>query len=167
MIELFAQKSETFSLPKDAGLTRIPVEEDVVSLSAILLEEGYYEALQGAKIDMDGVTIIDEKLLIPFKARAFLDLSERKEQGDKIDSRSIKKHRNDVFRLAQLLPRDSMIEMPASIQEDMRHFLDLAEADETLKPKDFGVQMTREEGVALLRSVYLVSSKTSGGKKAD
>ena len=37
---------------------------------------------------------------------------------------------------------------------DMRHFLALAEADETLNPKDFGVQMTREEGVALLRSEY-------------
>ena len=154
MIELFAQKPKALNLPDDAGLTPIPVEEDVVSLSAILLEEGYYEALQGAKRDMDGVTIIDERLLIPFKARAFLDLSERKEQGDKIDSKAIKKHRSDVFRLAQLLPGDADIEMPAPIQEDMRHFLDLVEADEMLKPKDFGVQMTREEGVALLRSAY-------------
>ena len=54
----------------------------------------------------------------------------------------------------QLLPGNADIEMPEPIREDMRHFLALAEADETLNPKDFGVQMTREEGVALLRSEY-------------
>ena len=154
MIELFARKPETLKLPDDAGLTPIPVEEDVVSLSAILLEEGYYEALQNAKRDMDGVTVIDKTLLIPFKARAFLDLTERKDGGENIDSRNIKKHRNDVFRLVQLLPGDTKIKMPEPIQADMRRFLELAEADETLNPKDFGVQLTRDEGVALLRSAY-------------
>lgn len=154
MIELFARKPEALDLPDDAELTPIPVEEDAVSLSAILLEEGYYEALQGAKRDMDGVTVIDETLLIPFKARAFLDLTERKEQGEKIDSKNIKKHRSDVFRLAQLLPGDAAIEMPDPIKDDMRRFLELAEADNTLNPKDFGVPLTREEGVALLRSAY-------------
>lgn len=154
MIELFSRKPEVLNLPDDAGLTPIPVDEDVVSLSAILLEEGYYEALQDAKRDMDGVTIIDETLLIPFKARAFLDLSERKAQGENIDSKNIKKHRSDVFRLAQLLPGDVKIEMPEPIQEDMRRFLDLVEGDKTLNPKDFGVPLTRDEGVTLLRSAY-------------
>ena len=154
MIELFSRKPEALNLSGDAGLTPIPVEEDVVSLSAILLEEGYYEALQSAKRDMDGVTIIDETLLIPFKARAFLDLSKRKEQGEKIDRKNIKKHRSDVFRLAQLLAGDADIETPEPIQEDMRRFLELTEADETLNPKDFGVPLTRDEAVALLRSAY-------------
>ncbi len=154
MIELFSRKPEALNLPDDAGLTPIPVDEDVVSLSAILLEEGYYEALQGAKRDMDGITIIDETLLIPFKARAFLDLTDRKAQGENIDSRNIKKHRNDVFRLAQLLPEGAKIEMPEQIREDMSRFLDLAEADKTLNPKDLDVRLTREEAIALLRSAY-------------
>ena len=154
MIELFSRKPEALNLPDDAGLTPIPVEEDVVSLSAILLEEGYYEALQGAKRDMDGVTIIDEKLLIPFKARAFLDLTDRKAQGENIDSKNIKKHRNDVFRLAQLLPEGAKIEMPEQIREDMSRFLDLAEADKTLNPKDLDVPLTREEAVTLMQSAY-------------
>jgi hypothetical protein len=74
MIELFSRTPGTLDLPDDAALTPIPVEEDVVSLSAILLDEGYYEALQAAKRKLDGVTIINETLLIPFKARAFLHL---------------------------------------------------------------------------------------------
>jgi hypothetical protein len=75
MIELFSRKPGTLELPEDAGLTPIPVEEDIVSLSAILLDEGYYDALQTGKRKLDGVTVIDETLLIPFKARAFLDLT--------------------------------------------------------------------------------------------
>ncbi len=60
-------------IPEGVTLTRISVEDDIVSLSAILLEDGYYEALDLAKQKIDGVTIIDQTILIPFKARAFLD----------------------------------------------------------------------------------------------
>ncbi|WP_271554018.1 hypothetical protein [Bradyrhizobium sp. CCBAU 45394] len=106
---------------------------------------------------MDGVTVIDETLLIPFKARAFLDLTARAEAGEKIDAKNIKKHRNDAFRLAQLLPKDASIVMADPIREDLRKFLDLAAADATLDPKAFDVQLTRDEAIALLRSAYGVA----------
>jgi len=154
MIELFSRKPGTLDLPEDAELTRIPVEEDIVSLSAILLDDGYYEALQIAKRKVEGVTVIDATLLIPFKARAFLDLSERKAAGESIDSKNIKKHRTDVFRLAQLLPEDASIELSERIRDDIRRFLDLAEADGTLDPKAFNVPFTRDTAINLLRSAY-------------
>ncbi len=154
MIELFSRKPGTLDLPENAELTPIPVEEDIVSLSAILLDDGYYEALQSAKRKIEGVTVIDETLLIPFKARAFLDLSARAEAGERIDSKNIKKHRNDVLRLTQLLPGDASITLPDQIRDDMRRFLDLAEADDTLDPKALNVPFTRDEAIALLRSVY-------------
>ncbi|MEO3434237.1 hypothetical protein [Inquilinus sp. CAU 1745] len=154
MIELFSRKPGTLDLPGNAELTPIPVEEDIVSLSAILLDDGYYEALQSAKRKIEGVTIIDETLLIPFKARAFLDLSARSEAGERIDGKNIRKHRNDVLRLTQLLPGDAAISLPEQIQEDMRRFLDLAAADETLDPKAIKVPFTRDEAIALLRSAY-------------
>lgn len=154
MIELFSRTPGTLELPEDAGLTPIPVEEDIVSLSAILLDEGYYEALHAAKRQVDGVTIIDETLLIPFKARAFLDLTERSEAGEKIDSKNVKKHRSDVFRLVQLLPADASVEISETIREDLRRFIELAEADESLNLKDLKINMSREDATALLRSVY-------------
>ncbi len=157
MIELFSRKPGTLTLPDDAELTPIPVEEDVVSLSAILLDDGYYEAMQSAKRVVDGVTIVDETLLIPFKARAFLDLSERAAKGEKIDSKNVKKHRADVFRLAQLLPRDANIKLAEPIVADLKRFLDLAAKDATLDPKSFGVPFSRDEAVALLRSAYGLS----------
>ncbi|CCV05887.1 conserved hypothetical protein [Mesorhizobium metallidurans STM 2683] len=135
-------------------MTPIPVEEDIVSLSAILLDNGYHDALQAAKRKVDAVTVVDETLLIPFKARAFLDLTARAEAGEKIDGKNIKKHRNDVFRLAQLLPKDASIKLTDSIREDLRKFLDAAQADETLDARVFEVSFKRDEAVALLRSAY-------------
>jgi len=154
MIKLFSRKPEASTLPDDAELTPIPVEEDAVGLSAILFEDNHHAALQGAKRTVKGVMSIDETLLIPFKARAFLDLTEWKARGGKIDSQNIEKHRRDVFRLARLLPGDAAIDMPAPIKEDMRQFLEQAEADNTLNPMDFDVPLTRDEGVAILRSAY-------------
>lgn len=154
MIELFSRKPGTLNLPEGTGLTPIPVEEDIVSLSAILLDEGYYDALQAGKRRLEGVTVIDETLLIPFKARAVLDLTARSEAGEKIDSKNIKKHRNDVFRLAQLLPGDASIKLADPIREDLRRFLELAQADDTLDPKAFDVPLTRDEAITLLRSAY-------------
>ena len=140
--------------PIHAPTPPIPVDEDIVSLSAILLDEGYFEALQAAKRQIYGITIIDETLLIPFKARAFLDLTARLEAGGNVDRKDIKKHRNDVFRLAQLLPLDASVDLPESVRLDLRTFVDSAQADETLDPKAFGVPFGRNEAANLLRTVY-------------
>ena len=37
--------------------------------------------------------------LIPFKARAWMDLTDRKATGVHVDSKNIRKHKNDIFRL--------------------------------------------------------------------
>ena len=55
MIELFARRPGNLDLPEDARLARIPVDEDIVSLSAILLDENYFEALQAARRQIDGI----------------------------------------------------------------------------------------------------------------
>lgn len=153
-IELFARRPETLVLPDGAHLARIPVEEDVASLSAILLEEAYYEALVATKSIVDDVTIANIELLIPFKAHAYLNLFRSKDQGEQIGSKEIEKHRNDVFRLAQLLPRDAVFEMPQKIKEDMCLFLATVEEDENFNPNALDVPLTRGEGVGLLRSAY-------------
>jgi hypothetical protein len=154
MIELFARKPGTLNLPDDAQVTPIPVDKDVVSLSAILLDDTYYAAIQSAKRVVDGVTTVDETLLIPFKARAFLDLSDRSANGEKVDGKNIKKHRNDVFRLAQLLRTGEVIELAESIKADLRQFLERAGKDDTLDPKSFDVPFSRDEGIKLLRTAY-------------
>ncbi len=154
MIELFSRKPEMLNLPEDIAISRIPVEEEVVSLSAVLLEDDYFHALQSARRIVSGVTILDEALLIPFKVRAFLDLGDRVAGGGSVDGKHIKKHRNDVFRLLQLLPYDAAIEIAETIRTDLRRFIDKIENDDTFTPTSFGVQMTLQEGIELLRSAY-------------
>ena len=154
MIEIFARRPVDLDLPEDAIYTRIPVDQDIVSLSAILLNDAYFEALQKAKHQIDGVTILDETLLIPFKALAVLDLTTQSEEGANVHRKDIRKHRNDVFRLAQLLPEEARIALPEPVRRDLRAFVELARADESLNPKAFGVPFTRNEAADLLRTVY-------------
>lgn len=103
---------------------------------------------------LDGVSVLNENLLIPFKTKAHLDLSKRKAEGQKIGKKDVNKHRNDVFRLAQLLPEDRSVELPQSIRDDLLEFLDAVANDDDFDPRNFGVDLTRDEGIALLRAVY-------------
>ncbi len=157
MIELFSRRPVDLDLSEDAIHGRIPVEQDIVSLSAILLDDAYFAALQAAKRHLDGVTIIDETLLIPFKARAVLDLTARSEEGANVNQKDIRKHRNDVIRLAQLLPQDARVALPELVRRDLRAFVDLTHADQTLDPRAFDVPFTRDEAADLLRTVYGLS----------
>ena len=154
MIELFSRRPGTLDLPDDAVLTPIPVEDDVISLSAILLEDSYYKALQSARQSIQGVAIIDETLLIPFKAHAFLDLTARSQAGANVDAKKIRKHRNDVFRLVQLLRTGVPIALPEPIRQDLQNFVDQTAADDSLDPTAFGVPFSRGEAINLLRSSY-------------
>ncbi len=125
MIELFSRKPDALVLPDSVHLSPITVEDSILSLSAILLDDEYYQALDHAKTILNGVSIIDQTILIPFKARAYLNLTESKEKGDAaVKSADISKHRLDVFRLAQLLTRSSTVQISDSIKNDLRTFID-------------------------------------------
>lgn len=154
MIELFSRQPDGFELPADFDITKVSVDEGILSLSAILLDENYYAALQNHKVILDGISLLDQNLLIPFKAKAFLDLTQRQTDGEKVDKDDIKKHKNDVFRLAQLLTEETTVEIPDAIRNDLRAYLETIENDESFDPKAFQVQMTRDEGIALIQKVY-------------
>lgn len=154
MIELFARDSGTFQLALAQAASPMPVEAEALNLSAILLDPDYFAALETNRRVVEGVSILDERLLIPFKARAFVDLSERRANGERVHARDIRKHGNDVFRLLQLLPGDASINVGAAIRDDLRRFADLVEANASFDPRQFSVDITRDEGLAQLRTAY-------------
>ena len=84
MIELFSRKVDAIELPEEAVLTPLPMDEDVSSLSAILLDEDYYQLLRSGTVIVDGVTVLGAAYLIPFKAKAWLDLTARKANGENV-----------------------------------------------------------------------------------
>ena len=79
MIELFARTD--FKLKEMNGLTPIHIDDEVSSLSAILLDEDYYAALLSGMVVVNGLSVLRPEYLLLFKAKAFLDLSERKTKG--------------------------------------------------------------------------------------
>jgi hypothetical protein len=123
MIELFSRRVEAITLPPDATLTPLPIDDEISSLSAILLDNDYYDFLQTGTVIVGGIPIIDAAHLIPFKAKAWLDLTQRKAKGGQVDSKNIRKHLNDIIRLSALLSPDFKMKLPDTVAGDMARFL--------------------------------------------
>jgi hypothetical protein len=124
MLELFSRKHEQVDLGDGQEIVPIPVGNDIHSLSAILLDENYYSLIRSQHDLRDGLAVANPTALILLKAHAWLDLTKRKEAGEKIDSKDIDKHRNDVFRLAGTLPGTPGPELQSSILVDLKAFLE-------------------------------------------
>ena len=138
MLELFAREPDLLKPLQGGHLTPIPFDEAVVSLSAILLDDAYYDFIIEGRREVDGVPMIGEDRLIPLKALAWLELSERRDAGEEIDSRNVRKHFNDVMRLSGLLTEDSKITVSGKVADDMKRFLDAAiDVEVDLKPLGF------------------------------
>lgn len=127
-IELFARNMGLINFPKDAHITPIPTDEDLSSLSAILMDDEYYNYTISHSQIVDGIHIANIDSLICLKARAYIDMIKRKERGDNIDSRNIEKHKKDVLRLVAMLPDNNII-LPNSIKENLLEFGDLIETN--------------------------------------
>lgn len=123
MLELFSRIPDGMVLMPGAELSPIPADEAVSSLSAILLDEDYYNFIVSGRQVADGLSFIGPERLIPLKANAWLDLSRRKLEGQDVDSRNIKKHRNDVLRISQLLSPAAQIGLPGRVAADLDQFL--------------------------------------------
>lgn len=121
MIELFARTE--YILESDAELTPIHIDDNVSSLSAILLNDAYYQTLLQGRYVIDGLSILKHSWLIPFKAKAWLDLNERSMRGEHVDSRDLKKHRNDIIRMAAELVLERC-KLPEEVRNDMESFID-------------------------------------------
>jgi len=122
MLELFSRRLEQMDIGVGQTITIIPAGEDLSSLSAILMDSAYYELIKGTKTILDDLPILQANGLIPLKARAWLDLTERKANGERIKELDIKKHRNDVFRLSLILV-DPPFTLADSIRIDLQRFI--------------------------------------------
>lgn len=123
MIELFSRNPKNINLSAGQMLTPITIEDTNVSLSAILMDSDYYNMINTMKKIDNGISYIPPIFLIPMKVRAYLDLKIRKENGENIDSKNIKKHKNDIIRLSFLLTENDMIELPDVIHNDIKQFI--------------------------------------------
>ncbi len=119
-IELFSKNPDILDLNVGTHLTPIPLEDDLSSLSAILMDEDYYRfTLEHSRLQHD-VHIASPIALIALKAKAFLDYSQRKASGHSECDKHIKKHKADIFRLTILLLPNERVETSAGLKTDLQ-----------------------------------------------
>lgn len=159
-LELFARKPDVIDLAAGAHLVPVPVSEDVSSLSAILVDEDYYGLVNAGKRKVGALTVLDPAYLVPLKARAWIDLTARQARGERVDSNDIKKHRNDVLRLVQLIPPTVRVALPHSVRADLAVFVERA-LHSGVTPSEIGIQGMSLAAVRLLLvSVYDLPSSS-------
>lgn len=123
-IELFSRIPDSIDNRESARFTRISIDEGISSLSAILMNDSYYGYTVEHSSTIDDLHRANLDALICLKAKAFLDLESRKRNGENVDEKDIKKHKNDVFRLAAMLTGDANFVLPDQIRNDLLIFLD-------------------------------------------
>lgn len=125
IIELFARNEAQLKLGDRQHI--IPIKNDEADkLSAILLDNEYFDLIKNNCIKSDmGFSIINPLGIICLKARAFRELTERKTFGGKnVDAKDIKKHRNDILRLAQVLNSGDRVGLGPQASLDLRMVID-------------------------------------------
>ncbi|XCP84153.1 hypothetical protein ABXS75_13890 [Roseburia hominis] len=153
MIELFSKKPDYIESIM-SRLSPIHISDDVMSLSAILLDEAYYNLLRTGVTVVDKISVLNLEYIILFKMKAWLDLIERKNCGEKIDSKDIKKHKNDVFRLAVNLENDARVSISGQVKKDAEKFMQRAKVN-PLDLKNLGIRnILYEELVKVLEECY-------------
>ena len=130
----------------------IPAEDEASSLSAILLNEDYYRLLMDTRIVQDGISLAPPQTLMVLKAKAWMDLRERKAAGESVDSKDIRKHRNDIARLAAIAT-PGMMTLPPDIAADMADFLQ-AYAEELPDSTALGLSVPTAALLQTLRDLW-------------
>ena len=125
MLELFSRHPEILQPVEDLHITDIPTGEEVSSLSAILLEDDYYQFTLDNSDTVDGVRMANDIGLIALKTRAFLNNRQRKAEGQDVHEVDISKHRNDVIRLTATVGGSKARQVPEVIRNDIATFIDV------------------------------------------
>ncbi len=123
-IELFSRTPDNIKLQEPAHLTPIPADDEHSSLSAILLNEEYYRYMLDHSFVEQEVRLANLESLICLKAKAYLDIKQRISEGGEGDARHLRKHKNDIFKLAVMLPTASIFRLPDDIKADLTIFLE-------------------------------------------
>jgi len=127
-IELLSKYPDVLGEPSGFHLTPIHVSDEISSLSAILIDEDYYnQSIEGSIIE-EGIRIANPLSLLCLKIKAFLNLTEEKKTNPAIHSSDIKKHRDDVFKLlAMRIDPFTPIKLSFNIKKSINDFIDIME----------------------------------------
>lgn len=122
-IELFARHPDFALEDEDSVIAPLHFDEGVSSLSAIILDDGYYEFIRSHVTIVGGVPLLMPLHIIPLKMRAHIDLNQKHKDGCHVNEKDLTKHRKDVADLSRLLAPDDVLPLQGQMREDAELFL--------------------------------------------
>lgn len=148
-IELFSRNNESFKI--NSGIIPVHISDEVSSLSAILLNDDFYNFMINGRATINGVSVLMAEYIIPFKMYAWLNLKSQKSAGEHVNDRDLRKHKNDVFRLLQIARIDNVIDVAGEVKTAILQFLKEIEPENiTLEQIPF----TKEEALEMIKKLY-------------
>ena len=156
-IELFSRRPD-YHLSAETGIIPIHIDEEISSLSAILLNDDFYQFMMEGRRTVNGISVLDAAHLIPFKMYAWLDLTEKKTKGEHVNERDLRKHKYDVFRLLEIVTNDISIPVSGLVKESVERFLKRI-AGEELALDQIGLIIGQEQGMDLIRKIYIPATE--------
>ena len=132
----------------------IHIDDETSSLSAILLNDDYYNFMTKGRKIVNDIPVLNAEYLIPFKMYAWLDLTSRKEKGEFVKEKDLKKHKYDVFRLMSIIDESAKINLLGLVKEKTAEFLEKIK-DETLSLESIHAIHTKEDSIEILKAIYM------------
>ena len=158
-IELFSRVPDMIQVPEGAHLTPVPVGEELSSFSAILLNDDYYRYAVSHTVVLNDLNFVDKDAVILLKAVAYINNSKRKAEGEQVRSDDITKHKNDIFRIVSTFTENDRYDIPETLKNDLRTFLEMVEKDglgtvALSKELGLGMEISFEVFVNQLRETF-------------
>jgi hypothetical protein len=155
-IELFSRIPGGFDLRGNVHLTPVPAQDEFSSLSAIIMDDVFYNFVKLNTSEIGGLSLINIPGLICLKAKAYQELNGRKNNGADVDDRDIRKHRNDVIRLLTIISDENKITVPEEIKKVLKYYL----SELVVNPPDYSALQKdlRKKGILItLRSEFIIT----------
>ena len=152
-IELFSRKPN-YHLESPSPIVPIHIDEEVSSLSAILLNDDFYEFMLKGRTMIRGLSVLRASYIIPFKMLAWVNLMNDKSEGRHVNTRDLRKHKNDVFQLFQIVPEGEKVKVTGSVADSVDKFLEMI-TGENIVFANLGIQSDMETEVTALRETYI------------
>lgn len=160
MIELFSRPQNNVVLQPDTHLMPLHIDDEVSSLSAIMLDDDYYRFLLDGQTVADDISVLDVEHIIPLKMKAWLDLNSKKEEGLEVNSKDVKKHCLDVFRLFQLVRGNQKVYVPKSVGADISNYIEQMR-NKKIPLKDIGVSRSKDSILDIYSQMYISEKESS------
>lgn len=122
MIELLSRHPDILGEPKGLVIEPLPIGDDISSLSAIIMEDDFYNFTITHSRLTDGIRHADPAALVALKAKAYLNLIADRQSGKHVNGKDIRKHRSDILKNVVIMT-DDLIEAPTAIVACVNEFV--------------------------------------------